>query len=104
MRLNATSRLYEFSEKYPPASVWVSAWLAEVKHARWTSFLDIQKQYPTATVLGNGHVVFDMKGFDFKLDAYVSYTYGLVIVQWVKTRAEFSSIKEHKVIDETCGH
>jgi len=101
MRVNATSKLYEFSEKYPPARAWVSTWLAEVQHAQWTSLLDVQKRYPTARCDIDGLVIFEMKGLDFKLATYVSYSYGLVLVKWVRTRAECSGINVHKVKDGT---
>lgn len=101
MRVHGTSRLYEFSAEHPSARVWVAAWLAECGGASWAKPADIQKRFPTASFLANKLVVFNVNDGGFNLATYVDYNYGVVLVKWVGTRAEYISINWDKVIDGT---
>jgi mRNA interferase HigB len=52
--------------KHNQAEAPLKAWWTEANSANWKSFQDIKERYNSADYVGNGRVVFDIKGNSYR--------------------------------------
>lgn len=89
MNLVGRNRLDEFCVKHPDARSWIENWLADVEAAEWTTPHQLKARYPSASLLGSGLTVFNVKGNDYRLEARVAYKTATVVVLWIGTHAAY---------------
>jgi mRNA interferase HigB len=92
MRVIAVSTLRAFWERFPDAEQPLKAWYEEAKSAAWTQPAEIKTQYRSASVLKNRHVVFKIKGDDYRLIVAVAYKLQIVYVKFVGTHKEYDAV------------
>lgn len=98
MRVLARGTLNEFVANRVPRNhraagkAQLDAWYAEVAKAEWKSSAELKQQYRSASVLSAERVVFNIKGNDYRLIVAVNYVYGVVLVKWLGTHAEYDQI------------
>lgn len=90
MRVLGRDKLDKFKRKHAAVRGPLNAWEAEVRSARWQHWADVKAAYPTASWLGNGRIVFDVKGNDFRVVVQVHFRLGQVVIERVGTHAEYS--------------
>lgn len=89
MKLVGRYRLDEFCAKHPDARTWIDNWLADVEAAVWTTPHHLKGRYPSASFLGGGVTIFNVRGNDYRLEATVAYKTGTLVVLWIGTHAEY---------------
>jgi mRNA interferase HigB len=52
----------------------------------------LKKRYPSASFIGSGRVIFNIKGNKYRLVADIAYNLGYVYVFWIGTHAEYDKI------------
>jgi len=92
MRIIARKTLQTFWIKHPKSEKPLRAWFHEAKIARWKSFDEIKKQYPSADVLAGNRVVFDIKGNSFRLIVRIHYNTGIVFIRFIGTHSEYDKV------------
>ena len=99
MRVIAKSRLREYwSQKaYRTAEQPLRAWYDEVKQAQWKNFNDLRTDFPKASLVGNGRVVFDIHGGAFRLVVKLEFKMNAVFIRYFGTHKEYDSIKASEV-------
>jgi len=90
MRVLGTTILEEFQHDHADVRSWISAWLAEVKDAEWTTPQDIKNRYQSASFLSDRLVIFNVKGTKYRMVCKISFQFNIVRVQWAGTHAEYS--------------
>ena len=70
----------------------LKSWFAEAKAARWSSPADIKRRYPTASILADNRVVFNIGGNKSRLVVHVNYELGVVLVKFLGTHAEYDAV------------
>ena len=98
MHVISRSRLIEFWKKHPPSEIGLKTWFQKVKAAKWKSFHDIKKDFPSADQLGNNRIVFDIKGNDYRMICLVFIQGQKVFIRFVGTHAEYDKLKDAKNI------
>jgi mRNA interferase HigB len=53
---------------------------------------DITKRYPTASILADNRVVFNIGGNKYRLVVFVNYGIGFVLIKFLGTHEEYNSI------------
>lgn len=92
MRIIARSTFREFYEANTDAKSALEAWFYEVKDARWAGPQDIKQRYPSADILPDNRVVFNIKVNNFRLIVKIHYNTGIVYIRFVGTHAEYDKI------------
>ena len=92
MRIISRKVLREFWERHPDPRQALQAWLADVKHADWSSPSEVKQTYRSASILPNNRVVFNIKGNQYRLVVAVNYAYGMVYIRFVGTHAQYDRI------------
>jgi mRNA interferase HigB len=67
----------------------LKAWLAEALAAVWATPADIKDRYPSASILSDNRVVFDIAGKRYRLLCRVAYQSAIVRILRVGTHAEY---------------
>ncbi|WP_404813213.1 type II toxin-antitoxin system HigB family toxin [Acidithiobacillus thiooxidans] len=92
MRVIAVSTLRDFWKLHPSAELPLRAWYGEVVNATWTQPADIKAQYPSAGLLKNRRVVFNIKGNDYRLIVAVLYKLQIIYVKFVGTHKDYDAV------------
>jgi len=68
MRVVGRTRLEEFASQHADVRAPLDAWLCEVEEADWKSPSDVKARFPSASILGDERIVFNLKGNRFRLE------------------------------------
>ena len=90
MRIVGRDKLDEFCRDYADSRKWISNWIADTNSASWRSPQDIKAQYATASFLAGNRVIFNVKGNRYRMEVFVAYNTGVVVIQWMGTHAEYT--------------
>ena len=97
MRVISIKKLRTFWEKHRAAEKSLRAWYHEAKVARWKNFAEIKQHYPSADVLPNNRVVFDIKGNRYRLIVKIHYNTSVVFVRFAGTHKEYDAIDANTI-------
>ena len=89
MKLVGRNRLDEFCGKQADARGWIENWVADVEAAEWATPHQLKARYSSASLLGKGLAVFNVKGNSYRLEVMVAYKTSTVVVLWIGTHAEY---------------
>jgi mRNA interferase HigB len=90
MKLVGRNRLDDFCAKHPDARTWIENWIADVEAAAWATPHQLKGRYPSASMLGGGVTIFNVRGNDYRLEATVAYRTGTLVVLRIGTHTEYN--------------
>lgn len=93
MKLLGLGLLHSFCLKHSDCKSWVENWIADVKASQWMSLNDLKARYPSASILQNNVVIFNVRGNNHRLVVQIAIKAQIVVVKWVGTHAEYSRRK-----------
>ncbi|MEF2552325.1 type II toxin-antitoxin system HigB family toxin [Aurantimonas sp. A2-1-M11] len=85
-------KFWESERRHSVAKGPLEAWHEEAKAATWKHPNDLKATYRNASVVGNGRIVFNIKGNDYRLVVSINYAIGIVYVCWVGTHEDYDKI------------
>jgi len=94
MHVIALKTLREFYEQpgHRDARAPLEAWYCEAKHAQWLSPADVKDQHPSASILKDNRIVFNIGGNKYRLVVRINYYSKTVFVYFIGTHAEYDKI------------
>ena len=94
MRIIAFRVLREFFEKpeYADSEVSLRAWYHEAKTAEWKNSNELKMQYKNASNVGEGRVVFNIKGNDYRLIVSIDYEFQAIFIRFIGTHKQYDKI------------
>ena len=93
MHVISLKPLREFYEKHATSKSYLTAWYKTATKATWDNMNDVRLDFPTAELVADGKVVFNIKANHFRLVALLGFRTKKVFVLWIGTHAEYSKIK-----------
>ncbi|GEO05523.1 hypothetical protein AAE02nite_31870 [Adhaeribacter aerolatus] len=93
MHIISYKAIREYYEKHAAAKPYLTAWFKTVKKAEWESVKEMRLDFPSAEMVVDGKVVFNIKANDYRLVALVGFRTKRVYVLWLGTHAEYNKIK-----------
>ena len=97
MRIISKKILREFWERHSDAQQQLKSWFQEASNSIWKSPKDIKNEYPSASILENNRVVFNIKGNKYRLIVRINYDYQMVWIRFIGTHAEYDKINVAKI-------
>jgi mRNA interferase HigB len=70
----------------------LDTWYAEVHRASWANSSEVRRLYATASIVSADHIVFNIKGNDFRLVVSVEYEKAIVWIKWIGTHKDYDRI------------
>lgn len=92
MRIIAKSTLREFWLKHADSEQALKSWYRETDKSEWQHPNDIKAEYPSASILANNRIVFNIKGNSYRLIVKINYAYQMVWIRFIGTHAEYDKI------------
>ena len=95
MRIIAKSTLRKFWEKraYRDSEQPLKAWYNEALNANWKNLNEVKEDLPNANIVGNGRVVFNIKGNKYRLIVKFEFKMNAIFIRFLGTHKEYDRIK-----------
>jgi mRNA interferase HigB len=97
MRVVAKRTLREFWRLRPDAEEPLLAWYREAEKEDWDTPAKVKAKYRSASIIGDSHVVFNIKGNHYRLVVKINYPHRVVFIRFVGTHAEYDRIDAEEV-------
>lgn len=97
MRIVSKKILREFWEVHSDSEQQLKAWFQETSNAEWRNPSDIKVKYPSASILPDSRVVFNIKGNIYRLIVRINYEYGMIWIRFIGTHAMYDKINAVKI-------
>ena len=97
MHVISRKTLREFWQEHPDVEGALKTWHAEAVRANWGTPDDIKQRYPSADILPNNRVVFNIKGNHYRLIVKINYRKKIVYIRFVGKHAEYDKINAEKI-------
>lgn len=97
MRVIAKKILREFWKKHHDCEQQLKSWYQEALSAEWKNTNEVKLEYPTASIIGDSRVVFNIKGNSYRLIIKINFDYQMVWIRFIGTHAEYDKINAKKV-------
>ena len=92
MNIVAFRTLRAFYKKHEDCEMQLKTWYKKAVVANWKSPNEIIIDYPSASVLADNRVVFNIKGYEYRLIVKFNYKYGWAWVRFIGTHAQYDKI------------
>ena len=97
MRVIAKKILREFWLKQTDSEQQLRTWFKEASKAKWSSPNDLKLDYPTASILKGGRVVFNICGNKYRLIVNINYLRKWVFIRFIGTHDEYRKINANTI-------
>jgi mRNA interferase HigB len=92
VRIIAKKNLRDFWKRHADAEQPLKAWHKEAALSVWKSPADVKRLYPSASILPDHRVVFNIKGNTYRLVVAVRYEFHLVYIRFIGTHSQYDVI------------
>lgn len=94
MRIIAFRSLRTFWEQpeYSNSEVSLRAWYHDVKGSNWKNSNELKQQYSNASILGEGRIVFNIKGNSYRLIVLIDYEFQIMFIRFIGTHQQYDNI------------
>ncbi|MBC7409569.1 MAG: type II toxin-antitoxin system HigB family toxin [Arcicella sp.] len=97
MRVVAKKILRDFWEKHEDCEQQLKSWFREVQKSEWENPNQIKEEYPSASILNNNRVVFNIKGNNYRLIVKISFEYQMVWIRFIGNHGEYDKINANTI-------
>lgn len=73
------------------------AWYRDVLNADWATPAALKAQFGTASILGDGRVVFNLGGNKYRLVVCINYPHRVVYVRFIGTHKQYDAIDAQSI-------
>jgi len=94
MRIIALRTLREFWEnpKYADSELSLRSWYHDVKSADWNNSNELKQQYRNASIVGEGRVIFNIKGNIYRLVVLIDFEFKVIFIRFIGTHKQYDEI------------
>ena len=94
MRIIAFRTLREFWEnpKYSDSETSLRSWYHDARHSDWKNSNELKQQYINASIVGEGRVVFNIKGNSYRLVVLIDYVFQVIFIRFIGTHKQYDKI------------
>ena len=94
MRVIAFKTLREFFEipENTDSEIPLRAWYHDAKTAEWKNSNELKQHYKNASIIGEGRVVFNIKGNTYRLVVAIDYEFQVIFIRFIGTHREYDKI------------
>lgn len=97
MRVVAKRILREFWKEHADSEEQLKTWYAEASKAVWKNPAELKAEYPKASILKGGRVVFDICGNRYRLVVDINYIRQWVFVRFIGTHSDYDQIDANTI-------
>jgi len=75
----------------------LTAWYRETEKSEFKSLNELKKEYPSASILRDNRIVFNIKGNKYRLIVKFNFEYKICWIRFVGTHAEYDKINANEI-------
>ncbi len=94
MRVIAKKTIVLFYTEHQDAKTALGEWYAKTEDSEWENFAQVKKTFNSADYVGNGRIVFNIKGSQYRLVALVLFRIKMVYIRFIGTHKEYEQIND----------
>lgn len=88
----ARKTLLYYCKRYPDAAILLQEWYHEMLKSDFQSFNRLKLKYPSASLVGDDRVVFNIMGNRFRLVVRIVFNYKAIQIKWFGTHKEYDKV------------
>ena len=81
-----------FWELHPDCEQQLKTWYEDTEKVRWVNPNQIKEDYPSASILKDNRVVFNIKGNNYRLIVKINYEYQMIWIRFIGSHKEYDNI------------
>lgn len=89
--------LRNFWLKHADSEQQLKAWYRETERAQWENINSLKKDYPSASILQDNRIVFNIKGNNYRLIVKFNFEYQICWIRFIGTHAEYDKIDANSI-------
>jgi len=97
VRIVAKGTLRTFWTKHKDCEEQLKSWYNEVSKTNWNNPNELKKEYPSASILEDNRIVFNIKGNNYRLIVKINYEYKILWIKFIGTHGEYDKINANKI-------
>ncbi|HRO07924.1 MAG TPA: type II toxin-antitoxin system HigB family toxin [Saprospiraceae bacterium] len=97
MRVISRKLLREFWIKHSECEQQLKSWFQEVNKGTWKNLNELKREYPSASILEDNRVCFNIKGNNYRLIVKINLHYQIMWIRFIGTHAEYDKIDANKI-------
>ena len=90
MKLIGKRAVIDFVRTHPDCEKSTYSLIAEIENASWKTPYDIKERYASASIVGDGNVVFNICGNKYRLWLKIAYQNSVAIIMKIGTHANYN--------------
>jgi len=75
----------------------LKSWYREAERANWQNMNELKAEYPSASILQDSRIVFNIKGNHYRLIVKINFEYQICWIRFIGTHAEYDKIDANKI-------
>ncbi len=94
MRIIAFKTLREFwkNHEFADSETSLRSWYHDAKSSNWKNLNELKQQYKNASIVGEGGVVFNIKGNTYRLVVSIDYEFQVIFIRFIGTHKQYDKI------------
>ncbi len=97
MRVISRKTLREFWKKYSDSEEQLKSWYRETEKATWKNINELKEEYPSASILRDNKIVFNIKGNKYRLIVRFNFDFQISWILFVGTHAEYNKVNANNL-------
>ena len=97
MRVIAKKILRDFWNNHNDCEQQLKSWFQEASKAAWKNSNEIKQEYPSASILNDNRIVFNIKGNKYRLIVKINFSYQMIWIRFIGTHAEYDKINANEI-------
>lgn len=97
MRVIAKKILREFWDLHTDTEQQLQFWHQKASVSSWKNPNEIKRDFPSASILGDNRVVFNIRGNAFRLIVKINYRYQMIWIRFIGTHSQYDKVNALKI-------
>ncbi|MHC5310646.1 type II toxin-antitoxin system HigB family toxin [Myroides sp. LJL116] len=97
MRVIAIKITRSFWEKHADSEQQLKAWFQESERATWKDVNELKSDYPSASILKDNRICFNIKGNHFRWIAKINFVHGVIWIRFIGTYSQYDRISANTI-------
>lgn len=97
VRVIAKRTLRDFWEKHADCEQQLKSWYRETEKSEWKNINDLKNEYPSASILKDNRIVYNIKGNNYRLIVKFNFEYRICWIRFIGTHKEYDKIDANNI-------
>lgn len=92
MRIISKKIIRDFWYTHPDCEQQLKSWYNEVGKVGWRNFNEVKSDFPSASILNNHRICFNIKGNKYRLVVKINFHYQIIWIRFIGNHTEYDKI------------